>query len=79
MLDERAAGGKLMEAASFTCASCQRVTEIDPLRKRPMNMCARCDRYLCDRCDPRACRHTKARFQKLQEQHFLNEQKNRWL
>lgn len=48
MIDDRASGGLLVEQATFTCAHCQRVTPLDPLRQRPRGYCAGCDRYLCD-------------------------------
>lgn len=79
LLDERAAGGKLMEAASFTCPHCQKVEIIDPLRKRDVPMCAKCDRYLCDKpeCN-RECRSVKRRFLDLQEADFLRAQAMRF-
>lgn len=68
MIDDRASGGKLVEQACFTCAHCQRVTPLDPLRQRPRGYCAKCDRYLCDSpaCNGR-CRPMKAVLDRAQE------------
>ncbi len=80
MLDERAAGGRLIESASYTCPHCQRIETVDPLRQRDVRMCAKCDRYLCTRpeCNGLECRSVKRRFSELQEADFLREQARRF-
>ena len=68
LVDDRASGGKLIEHATFTCAHCQKVTALDPLRQRPRGYCRKCDRILCDApaCNGR-CRPMKAVVDRAQE------------
>lgn len=69
------AGRGLFEAPTFTCAHCQKVSIINPLRNRDRAYCAKCDHYLCD--DPcglaykvsgGACRSYKQLTEMLYEQ-----------
>ena len=48
--DDRASGGKVMEAATYTCGHCQAIVMIDPLRTRERPFCKKCDHRLCDTC-----------------------------
>jgi hypothetical protein len=38
------------ESATVTCAHCNAVVVLNPLRTRDREYCAPCDRYICDRC-----------------------------
>ena len=38
------------ERATLTCAHCQAMVIVNPLRNRDRGWCHSCDRYLCDRC-----------------------------
>ncbi len=69
MVDDRASGGRLVEQATFTCAHCQRITPLDPLRQIPRGYCRQCDRYLCDRtaCNGQ-CRSMSRLLDQTQEQ-----------
>jgi hypothetical protein len=44
------AEGKILEAASLTCAHCKNVVMKNPLRQRARERCAKCDHYICDYC-----------------------------
>lgn len=48
MIDDRASGGKLLEAATVTCAHCQLTWVKNPQRTRPRAYCAHCNSYVCD-------------------------------
>lgn len=50
MVDNRASGGKLLEAATSTCSHCQRQVVRNPERERARAYCSRCDHYICDEC-----------------------------
>jgi len=68
LIDNRAAGGVMVEQATFTCPHCEKITPLDPLRQTPRGYCRKCDRYLCDRpaCNGR-CRPMKAVLDRAQE------------
>lgn len=68
LIDNRAAGGSLIEQATFTCSHCQRVLPLDPLRQRPRGYCKKCDRYLCDgaKCNS-GCRPMDKVLDRVQE------------
>lgn len=59
LIDNRAAGGTLLEAATVTCCHCQRTYIRNPLRVRARGYCAKCDAYVCD--NP-ACSETCTNF-----------------
>ena len=40
--------GQTYESATITCAHCQVVVVLNPLRNRPRNYCGKCDAYICD-------------------------------
>lgn len=66
------AGRGLFEAATITCAHCQAVVVIEPLRTRERAYCAKCDHYVCDRCgavmaQTKECRSYRAMIADLQE------------
>lgn len=42
--------GQVFEAATLTCAHCQRVLLVNPDRTRTRCYCAPCDHYICDPC-----------------------------
>jgi hypothetical protein len=44
------AEGRILEAASLTCAHCKTVVMKNPLRQRAREYCAKCDHYICDFC-----------------------------
>lgn len=50
LVDNRANGGGLEEAATSTCSHCQNVVVLNPDRTRPRNYCRSCDHYICDLC-----------------------------
>jgi len=43
--------GALFEAATMTCAHCNRVVIRNPLRVRERATCLQCNQYICDLCD----------------------------
>ena len=40
--------GNTFESATITCAHCNRIVVLNPLRTRPRGYCAKCDHYICD-------------------------------
>lgn len=50
LLDNRAAGGRVAEFATYTCSHCQAVVVKNPERKRERYHCRGCDHLLCDNC-----------------------------
>lgn len=40
--------GNMFERDIKTCIHCQAVVVLNPLRTRPRNWCAKCDKYICD-------------------------------
>lgn len=40
--------GQTFESATITCAHCNAIVILNPLRTRPRNYCAKCDAYVCD-------------------------------
>ena len=65
--------GTIFEMATMQCCHCQAEVIPNPLRQRPRNYCAKCDRYVCD---TPACIAECNNFDKvldlLQEQAFRN-------
>lgn len=50
-LDPKHCGeGKLLEAATLTCAHCKTVVVKNPLRVRERARCFKCNHYVCDNC-----------------------------
>ena len=54
--DEQAGGlpigaGQKLEAKTYTCSHCQRVSIVNPARTRARPYCPKCDHYICDRCE----------------------------
>lgn len=41
----------VFEAATFTCADCEKVVIINRKRTRPRGYCPKCNHYLCDECE----------------------------
>ena len=71
IIDERAAGvkGPPKEAATVTCAHCQAIVIINPLRTRQRNWCWNCDHYICDKPECRIeCNPMKRRFEQAHNQ-----------
>ena len=51
-LDPRYMGeGKLLEAATLSCAHCLGSVVKNPFRIRERAYCSKCDKYICDGCD----------------------------
>lgn len=50
MLDERAAGGQLLEQSVMVCNHCGVNVIINPDRTRPREHCNKCFAYICDSC-----------------------------
>lgn len=48
--DNRAAGGKNIEAATYTCTHCQSVVVLNPERTRERYKCRGCNHLICDGC-----------------------------
>lgn len=48
IIDNRAAGGKLIEMATLTCAHCGIIVVLNPERKRRRQVCHKCNAYVCD-------------------------------
>ncbi len=48
--DERAAGGKNFEAATYTCTHCEAVVVLNPNRTRERYTCRGCNHLICDGC-----------------------------
>lgn len=48
LLDNRAAGGRLVEQATLTCSHCHAIVVLNPERSRARNWCSGCDKYVCD-------------------------------
>ncbi len=42
--------GELFEADCASCAHCQRIVVLNPLRIRDRAACSKCDAYICDLC-----------------------------
>jgi len=42
--------GKKMTAAVMGCPHCGGCQMLNPMRKRPRNVCHKCDKYVCDIC-----------------------------
>jgi hypothetical protein len=42
--------GKVLEAATLTCAHCKMAFVKNPLRTRDREYCKKCDHYICDFC-----------------------------
>lgn len=40
--------GKILESAIATCAHCNTIVVLNPLRVRDRNNCRKCDAYICD-------------------------------
>lgn len=40
--------GHTLESATITCAHCQVIVVLNPLRTRERGYCQKCDRYVCD-------------------------------
>jgi len=53
--------GKVLEAATQTCAHCNTPVIMNPNRIRPRSHCRKCDRYICD--SP-ACHYECVPFEK---------------
>lgn len=51
MIDNRASGGGLFEAATSTCSHCQQQVVRNPARERARAYCPKCDHYICDGCE----------------------------
>lgn len=49
-LDNRASGGRLFEADTYTCTHCNRVVVLNPERKRDRYKCRGCSHHICDEC-----------------------------
>lgn len=49
-VDNRASGGRHLEADTYTCTHCQRVVVMNPLRKRERYKCGGCNHHICDDC-----------------------------
>jgi hypothetical protein len=47
--------GTRLELPTVSCAHCQRIVLMNPLRTRERAWCMQCDRYICDQCN--AVRH----------------------
>lgn len=60
--------GQLFESPTITCAHCQVVVVLNPLRTRPRGYCPKCDRYVCDHpvCNA-ACRPFEQVIDQAQE------------
>jgi len=50
MIDNRAAGGKLLENHTMSCSHCGGVVVLNPQRIRARAYCRSCDHYICDDC-----------------------------
>ena len=50
LLDNRGAGERQLEFATYTCSHCQFVVIKNPDRKRERYHCRGCDHLLCDNC-----------------------------
>ena len=67
--------GKVLEAATITCAHCQRGVILNPERVHTREWCSKCDHYLCDGCGlikkiDGQCRNFVVLLDKLQEKAF---------
>jgi hypothetical protein len=51
LIDNRTAGGVLLESATITCSHCQCVVVLNPDRSRSRGYCPKCDHYVCDGCE----------------------------
>jgi hypothetical protein len=51
LIDNRASGGGVTEAAIWNCRHCQRGIIPNPSRVRPHGYCRLCDAYICDDCE----------------------------
>jgi hypothetical protein len=49
-IDQRAAGGRIFEADTYTCTHCNRVVVMNPERKRERYKCRGCNHHICDDC-----------------------------
>jgi hypothetical protein len=50
-LDAKLVGeGKMMEAATLTCAHCRTIVIMNPERIRERAQCWKCNAYVCDNC-----------------------------
>ena len=49
-LDNRPAGGQLIEVNTYTCSHCQRVVALNPARTRERYKCGGCNHHICDEC-----------------------------
>jgi hypothetical protein len=50
MVDNRASGGKLLEASTYTCTHCCAIVVLNPERKRERSKCVQCNHQICDNC-----------------------------
>lgn len=48
LIDNRASGESMVEAATITCCHCQRTFIKNTQRTRPRGYCAKCNQYVCD-------------------------------
>jgi hypothetical protein len=49
-VDDRPAGGTLIEIPTYTCTHCNRVVAMNPERKRERYKCRGCNHHICDEC-----------------------------
>lgn len=51
LIDNRASGQGMLEAATLTCSHCQLQMVRNPARERARGYCPKCDHYVCDACE----------------------------
>ena len=56
VVDNRAAGGEKLEMPTLSCAHCNTVVILNPLRRRERGYCRKCHAYVCDVCNGKECR-----------------------
>ncbi len=47
--------GKIFETATQTCAHCNDIVVMNPLRRRARGYCPKCDSFICDACQAKEC------------------------
>lgn len=72
-VDNRAGGGRLFEADTYTCTHCNRVVVMNPERKRERYKCQGCRHHICDECAAKKisgepCRTMDQRIDELRAQ-----------
>jgi hypothetical protein len=64
-------GGIKMESPTITCAHCNTIVVLNPLRTRARGYCAKCDAYVCDNpaCNAE-CKPFSMKLDRLESQYY---------